>query len=239
MLCMYAIIEIHRRLLILQVHHYVPFVLRAFELWLTLENGRWTWTVKLASQVTLLALTRPGLQQRKTTGIDSHMLFVTHSKLMTLSSVLLILRFPESFESVGLRHSSGVLLMFARFQRSLHSPVYSIWIPYGMGGFQPHSMDCIWTIFWLATQPFFHSIPTMESIWNPYGMDHSMDIPCSSPCGFLVDSMEFPMNLHCKSMYYSIWIPWNSPYGFHGRIHIKFRGRTINYIVKNSVINKN
>ena len=34
-------------------------------------------------------------------------------------------------------------------------------------------------IFWLETQPFFHYIPTMESIWN-------------GP--FHVDSMEFPMN---------------------------------------------
>ena len=76
----------------------------------------------------------------------------------------------------------------------LYTPRY---FPYGMGGVQPRSMDSIWTTFWLATQPFFHSIPTMESTWNPYGMDHSMDIPCSSPCGFLVDSMEFPMNLHC------------------------------------------
>ena len=123
--------------------------------------------------------------------------------------------------------------------RSLHSPVFSIWIPYGMDGVQPHSMDSIWTIFWLATQPFFHSIPTMESIWNPYGMDHSMDIPCTSPGGFHVDSMEFPMNLHCKFIYYSIWIPWNSPYGLHGRIHIKFCGKTTNCVVKNSVNNKN
>ena len=116
-------------------------------------------------------------------------------------------------------------------QWGLYTPRY---IPYGMGGIQPHSMDSIWTIFWLATQPFFHSIPTMESIWNPYGMDHSMDIPCASPCGFLVDSMEFPMNLHCKFMYYSIWIPWNSPYGFHWRIHIKFHGKTIKNWTVNS-----
>jgi hypothetical protein len=45
-----------------------------------------------------------------------------------------------------------------------------------------------WTIFWLATQPFFYSIPSMGS-------------------------MEFPMNLYYKSMYYSTRIPWNSPHG--------------------------
>ena len=51
--------------------------------------------------------------------------------------------------------------------------------------------------------------------------------------------MEFPMNLHCKFMYYSIRIPWNSPYGFHGRIHMKFCGKTTNCVVKNSVNIKN
>ena len=54
-----------------------------------------------------------------------------------------------------------------------------------------------------------------------------------------VDSMEIPMNLHCKFMYYSIRIPWNTPYGFHGRIHIKFRGKMTNCVVKNSVNIKN
>ena len=78
-------------------------------------------------------------------------------------------------------------------RRSLHSLVFSIWNPYGMDGVQPYSMDSIWTIFWLATQPLFHSIPTMESIWNLYGMDHSMDIPCASPCGFHGISNEFTL----------------------------------------------
>jgi hypothetical protein len=57
------------------------------------------------------------------------------------------------------------------------------------------SMDSIWTIFWLGPQPFYQSIPTM-------------------------DSMEFPMNFNCKSMYYSIWNPWTSPYGIHGTVHM-------------------
>ena len=100
------------------------------------------------------------------------------------------LTFEDQFlVALDLKRGNHIMCL-ADAKRSLHSPVYSIWIPYGMGGFQPHSMDSIWTIFWLATQPFLHSIPTMESIWNPYGMDHSMDIPCASPCGFLVDSME-------------------------------------------------
>ena len=64
----------------------------------------------------------------------------------------------------------------------------------------PHFMDSIWTIFWLGPQPFFHSIPTVDSIWNVYGMDHSMDIPWTSPCGFHMDSMECPMKLNPDSM---------------------------------------
>ena len=38
---------------------------------------------------------------------------------------------------------------------------------------------------------------------------------------------------------YPLWIPWNSPYGFHGRIHIKFHGKTTNCVVKNSANSKN
>ena len=73
-----------------------------------------------------------------------------------------------------------------------------------MGGFQPHSMDWTWTIFWLATQPICYSMLTMEFIWNMYGM-----VPPYAIHGLVhVDSMEFPMNLSYKSMYYSIWIPW-------------------------------
>ena len=71
----------------------------------------------------------------------------------------------------------------------LYTPQY---IPYGMGGFQPHSMDSIWTIFWLATQPIFHSIPTMESIWIPYGMHHSINILC----GFHGISNELTLQIH-------------------------------------------
>ena len=73
--------------------------------------------------------------------------------------------------------------------------------------------------FWLATWPFSHSMPTMESIWNPYGMDHSMDIPCASPYGFHVDSMEFTMNSHCQFMYYYIWIPWKNPHQIPWKNH--------------------
>jgi hypothetical protein len=60
----------------------------------------------------------------------------------------------------------------------------------------------------------------MESIWNDHGMDHSMDIPWSSPCGFHMDSMEFPMKLNPDSMDYSTWIPWTISHGFHGLFHM-------------------
>jgi len=97
-------------------------------------------------------------------------------------------------------------VFIARYSRSLNSQgLYTpCYVPYGMGGFQPQSMESIWTVFWLATQPFFHSIPTTE----------------------------FPMNLNCKSMYYFIRIPWNSPYGISWE-------STIKCIVKNSVYIKN
>jgi hypothetical protein len=82
-----------------------------------------------------------------------------------------------------------------------------------MGGFHPPFHGFHMEYFWLSPHPFSYSIPTMESIWNDHGMDHSMDIPWSSPCGFHMDSMEFPMKLNPNSMDYSIWIPWNIPYG--------------------------
>ena len=81
----------------------------------------------------------------------------------------------------------------------------------------------------------------MDSIWNgwipwiPYGLffgwqPSHFSIPY--PLWIHVDSMEFPMNLHCKSMYYSIWIPWNSPHGIPWK-------DTNQCIVKNSVNIKN
>jgi hypothetical protein len=45
-------------------------------------------------------------------------------------------------------------------------------------------------------------------------------IPWTGPWRVHMDSMEFPMNFNCKSMYYSIWNPWNSPYGIHGTFHM-------------------
>ena len=69
---------------------------------------------------------------------------------------------------------------------------------YGVDGVQPHSMDSIWTIFWLATQPFF-------SFHTHYGVHMEWPIPCMSPCGF-----------HGISTVNSSTIP----YGFHGTVHM-------------------
>ena len=91
--------------------------------------------------------------------------------------------------------------------RSLHSLVYSIW-----NGWIPTTFHGLHMDYFLAGNPAIFSFHTHYSIWNPYGMDHYMDIPCAGPCGFHVDSMEFPMNLHCKFMYHSIWIPWKNPH---------------------------
>ena len=115
------------------------------------------------------------------------------------TEVLGILPIPDT-----VRTSSGMAMYVPlagkdkkyQFLRSLHSPLFSVWIPYGMGGFQPHSMDCIWTIFWLATQPFYFSIPTMESIWNAYGMVPSICSPWTGPYGFHGISSKFILQIH-------------------------------------------
>ena len=84
--------------------------------------------------------------------------------------------------------------------------------------------------------------------WTAYGLFFGWQ-----PSHFFIPYPPWsPWNgpFHGHSMFQSMWIPWNFqwiytenlctiPYGFHGRIHIKFRGRTINCIVKNSVTNKN
>jgi hypothetical protein len=59
----------------------------------------------------------------------------------------------------------------------LYTPQY---VPYGMGGFQPHSMD-----YFLAGNP---AIFSFHAYYGFHGQVH-------------VDSMEFAMNLACKSMY--------------------------------------
>jgi len=87
----------------------------------------------------------------------------------------------------------------------------------------PHSMDCSMDYF-LAGSPLvflfhIHYGFHMECPWNtPFHM-----IPWTSPYGIHMESMEFPMNLNSKSMYYSIripWIPWTIPHGFHGTVHM-------------------
>jgi len=68
--------------------------------------------------------------------------------------------------------------------------------------------------------PTHVSIP--YSLWIPYGMSMEYTIPYGFHGPVHMESMEFPMNLNSKSMYYSIripWIPWNSPGGFHGPFH--------------------
>jgi len=86
-------------------------------------------------------------------------------------------------------------------KRSLHSPVDSIW-----NGQIP---------------PPFHGLSI-----NYFLAGSLLISPFHTHYGFHMESMEFPMNLNLKSMYFhkdfmdsmeqSIWIPWNSPHGFHG-----------------------
>ena len=89
-----------------------------------------------------------------------------------------------------------ILTTIPIFLRSSHPPLFSVWITYGMGGFQPHSMDWTWTIFWLTIQPIFYSMLTMESIWNAYEMVPSICKPWTGPCGFHGISNEFKLQIH-------------------------------------------
>ena len=111
--------------------------------------------------------------------------------------------------------------------------------PYGFHMEWVESNAIPWTPYGLffGWQPSHFFIP--HPLWSPYGFHMEWPIPWTFHVLVHVDSMEFPMNLHCKFMYYSIWIPWNSPYGFQGRIHIKFHGKPTNGVVKNSVNIKN
>jgi hypothetical protein len=107
------------------VYPYAPFISKVFAPLLMLENGQSMWMVTLASQVILTVLTKPGLQQQRKTGIDSLVLFIMSSKLMTLFLVLLTLHCPESFKSVGLRSLPVVLLMFTHFR---HLGMVTAWL---------------------------------------------------------------------------------------------------------------
>jgi hypothetical protein len=85
-------------------------------------------------------------------------------------------------------------------------------------------MDSI-PIPWNSMDYFLAGNPAICSFHTHYGIH--MECPWNG--AFHMDSMEFPMNLqfiNCNSMYYSIRIPWKSPYGFHVTVHLKFRGKT-------------
>ena len=64
----------------------------------------------------------------------------------------------------------------ANSKRSLHSPLFSVWIPYGMGGFQPIPWTPCGQFF--AWQPSHFFIP--YPLWSPYGMVHSISTLPSS-----------------------------------------------------------
>jgi hypothetical protein len=146
----------------------------------------------------------------------------------------LVIRIPGHNASILQGEQLGLIIALILSENA--SPTGGLYtprvIPYGFHmdwvDSTPQSMDSIWTIFWLGPQPFFHSIPTMDSIWTVHGIHHSIWIPCTGPCGFHMDSMEFPMNFNCKSMYYSIWNPCTnpctSPYGFHAPFHMESLG---------------
>ena len=64
------------------------------------------------------------------------------------------------------------------------------------GIFHMDSNPIPWTPYGLffGWQPSHFFIP--YPLWSPYGMDHSMDIPCPGPCGFHGISNEFTLQIH-------------------------------------------
>ena len=92
--------------------------------------------------------------------------------------------------------------------RSLPCPGYSVWNPYGIHGihqeFHMESME--WMLAETPANFLFHGHHgfQMEWGWNGHGKINSIWIPHGFhwiPYGMLA---------------YPPWIPWNSPYGFHG-----------------------
>ena len=76
-----------------------------------------------------------------------------------------------------------------------------------------------WNQCWLRPQPIYCSMDIMDSMWN----DHGMVMEWSIPYGIHCYSTWIPLDSICNlgistmdSMDKSIWIPWTSPYGFHG-----------------------
>ena len=76
---------------------------------------------------------------------------------------------------------------------------------------------------WTGHGPFFGWQPSHfifpYPVWNPYGMPMEWCLPYAVHGLVHMDSMEFPVNLNYKSMYHSIWIPWNESREFHGKAH--------------------
>jgi hypothetical protein len=120
---------------------------------------------------------------------EERLLLVPHGEPVTLDGLSMTLFQVAAMQGMSMLavnavHAVAFLLREFEVGRSLHSPVYSIWIPYGMGGFHPPFHGFHMEYFWLSPQLFFNSISTMESIWNVHGMMHSIWIPWTGPCGF-------------------------------------------------------
>ena len=100
--------------------------------------------------------------------------------------------------------------------RGLYTPRY---FPYG---FHMEWVDSN-LIPWTGHGPFFGWQPSHfifpYPLWNPYGMPMEWCLPYAVHGLVHMDSMEFPVNLYYKSMYYSIWIPWNESIKFRGKFH--------------------
>ena len=82
-----------------------------------------------------------------------------------------------------------------------------------------NSMWNPWNECWLGPQPIHCSMDIMDSIWNDHGMVMEWSIPYGIHCYSTWIPLDSIWNLGIStmdSMDKSIWIPWTSPYGFHG-----------------------
>ena len=107
------------------------------------------------------------------------------------------------------------------YSGGLYHPWYN---PYGIH-LEPiwNSIWNPWNQCWLRPQPIHCSMDIMDSMWNGHGMVNSI----WNPSLFHMDSLDSIWNVGIStmdSMDKSIWIPWNSPYGFHGTGPYSFHG---------------
>jgi hypothetical protein len=133
----------------------------------------------------------------------------------------------EGAQEVG-RPNMHVNVEVPELVGGLYTPRY---IPYGMGGFHPHSMEFHGLFFGWQPSNFFIPYP----LWNPYEcpwngsfhMESIWNIPGSVKTSHQLRDLH--VDVHVRA-----WIPWTGPCGFHGisdefgiyqlQFHVLFHG---------------